>query len=186
MTEKSCINCGRTDGAFSGVLCAACHQFKHRTGVDRPYRQDGRKEGGCASGESHYAWKGDTASRQTKRDRAVRRYALGNCERCGNPAADRHHKDDDTGNNDPSNIAILCRRCHMDVDGRLSAFRQTGIENFRKMMKPATACRICGRLAKPTRKGRCSACDVYFRRKGIEWTPDVRTTKGRSPKAIST
>jgi hypothetical protein len=27
--------------------------------------------------------------------------------------------DGDPGNNDPSNVASLCRRCHMTVDGRL-------------------------------------------------------------------
>ena len=31
---------------------------------------------------------------------------------------DRHHKDGNTQNNDRSNIAFLCRRCHQKADGR--------------------------------------------------------------------
>jgi hypothetical protein len=42
------------------------------------------------------------------------------CERCETDGAvDRHHKDGDPFNNVPENIASLCRRCHMEVDGRL-------------------------------------------------------------------
>lgn len=48
-------------------------------------------------------------------------YQLGLCERCGKAATDRHHKDANTGNNEASNIEMLCRRCHMEIDGRLAA-----------------------------------------------------------------
>jgi hypothetical protein len=34
------------------------------------------------------------------------------CERCDSPATERHHKDDDVTNNDPSNIEFLCKSCH--------------------------------------------------------------------------
>jgi hypothetical protein len=50
----------------------------------------------------------------------------GLCETgCGKPAVDRHHIDGDTSNNARSNILLVCRRCHMHLDGR--AF--TGHEN---------------------------------------------------------
>jgi hypothetical protein len=80
-------------------------------------------------GPDHPRWKGDTALTQTKRDRARRRYRLGPCEQCGAPATDRHHKDGNTGNNEPRNIAILCRRCHQQVDGRAEAM----LERFRRV-----------------------------------------------------
>ena len=48
------------------------------------------------------------------------------CERCGEvPPIDRHHIDGNTKNNDPSNIACLCRRCHQIEDGRHEFVRNT-------------------------------------------------------------
>ena len=70
-------------------------------------------------GDQHPQWRGDVASASSKRGRARRLYKLGNCERCGKKATDRHHIDGNAGNNLSSNIAILCRRCHMEIDGRL-------------------------------------------------------------------
>jgi hypothetical protein len=50
------------------------------------------------------------------------------CERCGVvPPLDRHHKDGNPRNNDRSNIACLCRRCHQAVDGRLEILRANGL-----------------------------------------------------------
>ena len=41
------------------------------------------------------------------------------CERCKACAPmDRHHKDGNTQNNDRSNLAFLCRKCHQKEDGR--------------------------------------------------------------------
>ncbi len=73
-------------------------------------------------GESHYGWKGDAALVTTKRQRTQAMFSLGPCIRCGEDARDRHHIDGDTGNNVRENIAILCRRCHMEVDGRMERF----------------------------------------------------------------
>lgn len=130
--------------------------------------------------ENHYAWKGDKAKKSTKRQRAQRQYALGPCERCGEPGTDRHHKDDNTGNNVPTNIEILCRRCHMLTDGRLEKL----IILVKVPRQPLKPCINCGRIYKPLRHGRCGACDVYFRRTGKEWTSDVYTTKQRHVGAI--
>ena len=125
--------------------------------------------------EQHYAWKGDQAQSQTKRDRARRRYPLGPCEQCGEPGSDRHHKDEDTGNNNPENIKILCRKCHMLTDGRLEKLIVM-VKVPRQAPKP---CVNCGRLYKPLRRGRCGACNMYFHRTGKEWAPEVFTTKKR-------
>ena len=43
------------------------------------------------------------------------------CESCKeSPAVERHHKDDNPLNNDPSNLLFVCRKCHMRLDGRIS------------------------------------------------------------------
>lgn len=73
------------------------------------------------SGPKNSNWKGEAATPESKRERAERRYALGDCEFCGKPATDRHHRNGDLDNHEKENIAILCRRCHMELDGRLKA-----------------------------------------------------------------
>lgn len=72
-------------------------------------------------GEEHPNWKGDEITERSGRSRALRAFPDGPCEVCGEPA-ERHHKDGNTANNSPSNIAMLCRRHHMTADGRLDAF----------------------------------------------------------------
>lgn len=58
---------------------------------------------------------------QTGRAEAQRLFSLRQCDRCGAPGTERHHRDDNPLNNHPDNIAIYCRRCHMIVDGRTAA-----------------------------------------------------------------
>jgi hypothetical protein len=98
------------------------------------------------------------------RDEARRLYTLGPCERCGALAVDRHHKDEDVDNNDASNIEILCRRCHMRVDGRLEKLR----EMPGRSKEPPKPCSNCGRPYKPLRRRRCSPCRTYFDKYGRE------------------
>lgn len=43
------------------------------------------------------------------------------CMDCDAPAVDRHHIDGNHYNDAPSNIVMLCRRCHMLRDGRISS-----------------------------------------------------------------
>lgn len=77
----------------------------------------------AASGSNNARWKGDQAGAQAGRLRAEKMYRkIGPCVRCGSERSERHHKDGNTLNNDPSNIEIVCRRCHMEEDGRLSQF----------------------------------------------------------------
>jgi 5-methylcytosine-specific restriction endonuclease McrA len=81
-------------------------------------------------GAEHHAWKGDDVSPKGGRKRAKRLYpTVGACQSCGGPDAERHHIDEDTANNAPDNIAILCRRCHMQQDGRLDAAREAARRN---------------------------------------------------------
>jgi hypothetical protein len=75
-------------------------------------------------GPSHHAWKGDKVTPETGRCRANRLYPHpGPCRLCGADKAERHHKNGDTTDNSPENIEFLCRRCHMESDGRLDRFR---------------------------------------------------------------
>lgn len=80
------------------------------------------------TGPTHHGWKGDDATMGSKRARARRRYALGPCEQCGEPGTDRHHIDGNTGNNASANIAILCRGCHIKLDGRLDRIQKLSSE----------------------------------------------------------
>lgn len=62
--------------------------------------------------------RGDSATLQAARGRAVRATRdRKNCERCGvQPGArphHRHHKDRNPYNNDPANIEVLCKDCHV-------------------------------------------------------------------------
>lgn len=71
-------------------------------------------------GNRHPRWQGEAVSERGGRARALRLYPeSAPCQRCAAPDSERHHIDADTSNNDPLNIARLCRRCHMDIDGRL-------------------------------------------------------------------
>jgi len=120
-----------------------------------------------ARGESHYAWKGDLARAETKRERAQKAFALTKCESCDAQATDRHHIDGDTGNNVRANIAILCRRCHMIADGRLDAFKRA-----QRAAMPPRQCVVCSRDTTRTWKGRCHACNEYFRRNARDRSPE--------------
>lgn len=115
-------------------------------------------------GEAHHMWKGDNITVKSGRCRAQRMYDLGPCERCAEPAVDRHHKNGNTADNSRSNVEILCRRCHMTVDGRLDAFVALARKNSQP--QPAKPCAICSKPYKPLRKGRCAACNEYRRRNG--------------------
>ena len=64
-------------------------------------------------GPEHPNWKGDDVSVKGGRTRALRKYEAKSCSKCKAKKAERHHINEDTSNNEPSNIAILCRKCHM-------------------------------------------------------------------------
>lgn len=132
----------------------ACPCTKHR-----PVRiPEKRPLANVRRGEQHQEWKGDAASSSSKWARARHKYVLTPCDICGEDAMDFHHIDGNNANNSPENVAALCRRCHMSVDGRLEKFRRIGKPREAKTF----ACRICGRVKKPYRHGRCPMCSCYF------------------------
>lgn len=76
-------------------------------------------------GSRNPQWKGDGASVKTGRNRAWAMYKnIGSCTNCGNAKAERHHIDGNTLNNAPTNIEIVCRKCHMAHDGRLNKLQE--------------------------------------------------------------
>lgn len=71
-------------------------------------------------GADHHAWKGDSISRRSGRSRALRWFTdIGPCVDCGasDKRVERHHRDENPINNDPSNIEALCRSCHLARHG---------------------------------------------------------------------
>lgn len=107
--------------------CARCGQHRnvYLRPNDLPPRFCGRP---CSKlGALNPNWKGNRASRHTGNGRAIQLFVLpATCQRCGAlKRLDRHHVDGNTLNNDAANVWFLCRRCHMTVDGRLEAFRET-------------------------------------------------------------
>lgn len=150
----ACPHCGGPKSKH-GKSCQACSQN---------YKK----------GAEHYAWKGDAANSVVKRRRAANPKVWGPCELCGAKGVDRHHKDGNPGNNVPENLQVLCRRCHMKVDGRLGRLAAMNLP----IRVPPLPCVICGALAKPRRKGRCAKCREYWRRNGIE-RPATLTTSRR-------
>jgi 5-methylcytosine-specific restriction endonuclease McrA len=119
-------------GKLLGFSQAGIGNALRRAGV--PCRKGGPKRGHRRSdefkrkssisklGPKNPNWKGDAIERGSGRDRARRAYrSIGPCSNCGAPKTERHHIDGNTLNNNPENIAILCRRCHMIADGRLQS-----------------------------------------------------------------
>ncbi len=76
-------------------------------------------------GANNPMWKGNAASKVAGQIRAQHWFPSGPCEKCGSLNGERHHKDTNTLNNDPSNVEMLCRRCHMLEDGRLERLCET-------------------------------------------------------------
>lgn len=96
---------------------------RNRATSELPHVKKIRSE--ARSGVNSNWWKGDSVSDRSGRSRALRKYKeRAACEACGSQKSERHHKDGNTRNNAPENIARLCRKCHMIADGRLEAARR--------------------------------------------------------------
>lgn len=76
-------------------------------------------------GELNPRWGGDRISPSSGRCRAQRMYLPQTCRICGG-TAECHHKDDNTLNNEFCNIDFLCRKHHMEADGRMGRRSKCG------------------------------------------------------------
>ena len=106
-----------------------------RNGIDVPKLKTGIKPGfkqaaayieerkkKVPRGPASAQWLGDAAKFKSIRERPRKMIPSLEgklCERCGAPAEDRHHKDEDVYNNDPSNIELLCEPCHIRNHGNI-------------------------------------------------------------------
>ena len=118
-------------------------------------------------GNLRSSWKGDNAGIGAKNKRARAWFKMRDqCDICGKKAVDRHHADGDAGNNIPSNIMFLCRKCHMEIDNRLAKLHQNRQNRQNRQTKPPVNCHNCGKPSKPLRKGLCHSCNEYYRRNG--------------------
>lgn len=152
--------------------CAVCGEAFGKRPNEKPHRFNRRKT--CSS-SCHKAllrqqvpdtrYKGVAANEHSKRARAQRKYPLDGvrCEEpgCDRPATDRHHKNEDPGDNRRANLELLCRRHHRGRHAR-----------------PEGPCSNCGRPLPvgKRRQGRCPACAAYLYRTGRErpWKSDGR------------
>ena len=110
----NCENCGgplgrrpdkRYKHSFCGVIC----------------RNQWQRSSGDRIGEKNPSWKGTAATESAGRRRAQSWFSSKPCAVCGSGKSERHHKDRNPLNNLPDNIEFLCRKHHMEADGRLEA-----------------------------------------------------------------
>lgn len=129
--------------------------------INHPTGREGKQ-----AGEKNAAWKGEDADPTTKRQR-VQRLAPNPepCYTCGKPGVDRKPLDGDPNSTDPLNVGWFCRKCSMEMDGRMANWHAV---LKRPKSQPPKVCRNCTRPAKPLRNGRCGACAECFRRTGQE------------------
>jgi hypothetical protein len=90
-------------------------------------------------GAEHANWAGTDISEKGGRKRALRLYPPGPCVECAAPNGERHHEDGDTSNNEPHNVKMLCRRCHMQEDGRLAALKLAAAATIEKRLQAAAS-----------------------------------------------
>lgn len=158
--DSLCENCGQRPVHAKG-RCIRCWSYRHRHGLERPSVIEPPR------GADRHNWKGDGAKKHSKSYRAIRRYSLRECERCGAPGELRHHKDENVGNNEPENIEILCRKCHQQ----------------HHLGKPPRPCHHCGELSKKLKRGRCNVCYQYLRVNGVD-RPQALLARAASRRAV--
>lgn len=120
LTTKTWFRCwGNGTPVFCSSSCSGRALGKSRAGKKQSESHIANR---IMSGENHANWKGNAVSDKGGRRRAERMYPqVIPCAMCGSKNSERHHVDGHTSNNAPSNILFLCRRCHMEMDGRLEA-----------------------------------------------------------------
>lgn len=174
----SLVGLARSLGRNKGTVCA----FAARQGWTKRTRPKP-----TIRGVSQHKWIPAPLSLDSFRNRARKLFDLPSlCERCNEkPPVDRHHVDSNPKNNQRENISFLCRRCHLIIDGRLSRLQVIGRLAKRQPRQkiPPMRCMNCTGLAKPLRKGRCHACNEYWRRHSTERSASTinrhRNSKGR-------
>ena len=121
------------------------------------------------AGELSVHWKSDGNVSKAQSHLRARKICTDRvCAECGLEALDVHHIDGNPFNNDPSNLAPLCRKCHLIVHGRIHDFVQGNKERGR-MRAEATHCRMGHEFSpentyvSPRGARRCKTCHASWR-----------------------
>lgn len=165
---RTCEGCGREYRRDEiGSRQSNRHWSQRRFCSDACRRDAARARFGELRGEQHPGWKGDEATRQAGRKRARSLYSDAQpCQVCG-ASAERHHRDGDTLNNEPGNIAWLCRTHHIRVEDRMA---------YRRGSRGGTA---------PPRNPERRALIVQLASEGMK-QKDIAAKLGISQAAVST
>lgn len=123
--SQACFHAHSYKGDDVSAHTKASRRHKARKrGEDVPYLPLGAPQ---KKGPDNPNWKGDDVTDDSGRVRARRLYAAQPCSKCGATGhIDRHHRNGNTKDNSPNNIVCLCRRCHLETDGRLARAREYG------------------------------------------------------------
>jgi len=114
---------GRKCAELLNVSKSAVLKFTKRYGWSRPNIQNTDSFGRFvaeqqvlppATGENHFRWKGGVGTK------TYRRIAFSNhgdsCEHCGSKDnISVHHVNKNRKNNDPTNLKVVCQKCHMII-----------------------------------------------------------------------
>src|SRR3990172_3190449 len=164
LKDKFCVDCGKPLGLkawhFGTERCIQCAAKKRRIDGSQKYQTRG----------IHHHWGGDKIKSVSGNARARRWYKMSACKICSSPGRDRHHADQNTLNNNPDNIIILCRSCHKKIH---------------LAPKKTLNCVICGNQQGPFRKKRCEKCDSYFRYHQKERPINLSDSEIRKARALS-
>lgn len=83
-----------------------------------------------------HLWRGENITQISGRVRAIRIFPDAKpCKNHPEKRGERHHKNGDTRDNSPDNIEWLCRKCHMEADGRLEKLRNSAPGRSAKALK---------------------------------------------------
>jgi hypothetical protein len=94
-------NCKRCESCRREHAIEACKEYRRRTFIKKGYNQ---------AGANNNAWKGGRSPQYYQK--IAKQHHPNLCARCGARAALVHHKDENRSNSDPSNLEMLCKRCH--------------------------------------------------------------------------
>lgn len=156
MLKRKAIPCVRCPKKFvptgtRDMRCPPCRRLHFLESCKKRWHRTYVKKGYNQKGENNNAWSGGS-SPQYYQQVAFKAHGR-KCMRCGKKAVLVHHKDENRKNNSPSNLEVLCKRCHQ-LEHRCADNLPT------KVKFKARICTICSKRYRPTgpRQLRCTSC----------------------------
>ena len=107
-----CIDCRKktTRTGQNQKRCPKCQHSNHLQKCKERWHRTYEKKGYNQKGPNNNHWQGGCSPAYYQE---IAKEAHGQlCMLCGKPAVLVHHKDEDRHNSDPSNLEVLCKRCH--------------------------------------------------------------------------